>query len=161
MLARTTLVDLRNAIEAIAREVLNERGGEASNEEILNRLKERKAKEIEFLNDKLVNITLTKLLNDVGGRKRSKTMGRDDLDLFRDYPDVPQRIAIARGTKRDISTLTVSQAEIWIENHDIQREDRKRKAIKCMIEDCKYHQKSADETLAVILARMIKKGRMI
>ena len=161
MLARTTLVDLRNAIEAIASEVLDERGGEASNEEILSRLKERNAKEIEFLNDKLVNITLTKLLNDVGGRKRSKTARKDDIDLFRDYPDVPQTIAIARGKKRDISTLTVYQAELWVENHNTRREDRKRNDLKRLMKDCKDNQTSVDEALAVILARMIKKDRLI
>jgi hypothetical protein len=73
--------------------------GVVSNAEVLTRFKESNGADIAHLTPRLVDIALTKLLNDVSGRKkRSTTAG--GLDLFGEYHNIPQSVRFAKNVKK-------------------------------------------------------------
>ena len=156
---RITLIDLRNAIEGVKKQVMQEQGGEATNEQILTEVRTQNAKEIKYLEVELVNIALTRLLNDVINRKLTRAQIRDGTDLFNTYPGIPKSITLVKGRKKDIMKLTFPEFDLWSKAHDAVREDRNEK-FKRLVEDCRQYQQSDEDTLEIAMKRKLTKERL-
>ncbi len=157
MSEKITLSDLRNAIEDINKDVMRERGnGEASNVDVLSRVRAVKAKEIEQLTPQLVNIALTKLYNEVSNRKGPKALNDAGVDLFGNYRSIPKSITLIKGKKKDTSKVTFLEADLWIKARDTKADDKKNEEFKRLVEDCRPFKQSDDDSLEMAMKRKIE-----
>lgn len=157
MSEKVTLSDLRNAIEEINKDVMLERGnGEASNIDVLSRVKTSKSKEIEYLTSQLVNIALTKLYNEVSNRKGPKSLNDEGIDLFGNYRSIPQSITITKGKKKDTSRITFQEADLWIGSHDTKTNNKKNEEFKRLVDDCRPFKQSDNDSLEIAMKRKLE-----
>lgn len=147
-----TVIDLRNAIEKIYNRVLQERGGEATNEQILAEVRTRHVDDIRLLSAKLIDSTLTKLLNDVSRRRGARAINADGPDLFGAYPGILRTIALARGKKKDVAKTTFHELEMHVQARDKRSHDRN-KELRSLLEDCRDYVRSADDTIEILVRR--------
>lgn len=154
MAFKTTLGDLRNAIEEIYRDIMREAGnGEAPNEVVLERVRLDLADEIHELSSQLEKIALVKLLNEVSNRKSRSASGLALPDLFGDYGNIPKQVTISRRIKKSTAELTLSEASLWVDAHMKKRDDGRHLAFRKMLQDLESHQRSEEDTLATMLER--------
>ena len=154
MAAKATLSDLRNAIEAINREVMKEQGnGEASNATVLDRVMKTHAKEVELLTPQLVGIALTKLLNEVSSRKRPSANFPEGIDLFGAYRGIPKSVSIVRGKKKDTAKLKFAEVDLWLKTHSEKIRDPKYDDFRRLVEDCRPYKISEEDTLEMAMER--------
>lgn len=146
------LGDLRGAIEDINREVMAERGnGEALNSDVISRLKSQRSKLVNIFAPQLIDIALTKLLNEVC-RRNAASNGAQSY-LFEDYSKIPEKVTIEKGIKKQTSMLTLAEAEEWILNHSKRTVKSDNEDFQRLIDDCREHSKSMEETIEEILNR--------
>jgi hypothetical protein len=154
MAARATLSDLRNGIQEIYREVMREQSdGEASNATVLARVRAEKTKELAALAGELVNIALTKLLNEVSNRKGRLGNHPEGTDLFGEYR-VPRIITIIRGRKKDTAKLSFREAELYVKAHSERSASDRHAPLRRLLDACREYVQSEDDTLEVLIARM-------
>ena len=154
MANRFNLGDLRAAIEAVNRDVMEERGnGEAPNSIVLARLKRDRTPLIDHFSPQLIDIALTKLLNDVC-RKNAARSAYQQHDLFDGYRKIPASVTISRGVKKATEKLTVSEAESWLESHSNRVVNNGFDGFRDLVMECRKHTKSDDETIEQILKRV-------
>lgn len=110
------LGDLRAAIEDANGIVLNEHGdGIAPNDLVLSRLKRERASLVAAFAPQLIDIALTKLLNEVARRTRKAATLFFQDELFADYPKLPSLISVGRGLKKSPQNLTIREAKLIVE----------------------------------------------
>lgn len=160
MAIKTTLGDLRNGIQEIYRDVMREQaGGEASNAAILQRVRTEKAQELALLTPELVNISLIKLLNDVSSRRRGIATTSGEFDLFGEYR-IPRIVSIARGKKKDTAKLTLHEAQLYVKAHSDRSVGDRYESLRRLIEDCREHVESEEDTLGILIERKRKADRL-
>ncbi len=158
--SKTSLSALRAGIEQIYDELMRQQGnGEVSNAAVLARVREDKAQEISVLTEQLVDMALTKLLNDVSVRKGRGGRVLHGPDLFGIYQGIPKSVTIGRGRKKDTSQLTIGQAESWLEARLAKPEDNRFESFRRMVDECKPYQTLEDDTLATLLDRRVRVER--
>lgn len=150
------LGDLRAAIDDINREIVSEKGsGEVFNSDVLSRLKKNRNHLVDAYTPQLVDIALTKLLNEVSCRKAARNSNGMQSSLFEQYPGVKNRVAVAKGLKKDVGKFTPNELQEWKNNRSkkvVQDEDD---GIQKLIDDCKNISISDNETIESILKRKI------
>ena len=148
------LGDLRAAIEGINREVTSEReNGEASNLDVLARLKKTRPQLVEAFMPQLADIALIKLLNEVCRRKAAGSSLGGRFDLFESYPKVPESVTITKGIKKRTSKLTVEEAQDWLRKHSKRTVKNDNEDFRRLVEECIKHARSENETIEDILNR--------
>jgi hypothetical protein len=148
------MIELRNAIDRINKEVMRERGnGEASNREVLDRVRKQHDAEITALTQQLVHIALTKLYNDVSSRKGPKPLNNFGEDLFGNYHGIPQTITIKRGTKKATGKLTFEEVDLWLSPQKPKPEVKKNEALSQLVEDCRPYREQLTDTLEIAMER--------
>ncbi len=130
--------------------------GQASNAEVLERIKSAKSKEIKDLTPQLIDIALTKLYNDVSNRKGPKPLTNIGFDLFGGYHGVPKTISLSRGRKKDTSKATFLELDLWIKAHEARHNREKNIEFKRLVEDCRPFQESDDDTLEAAMKRKVE-----
>jgi hypothetical protein len=154
MARRQSLGDLRNVLEEIAREVMEgASNGEAPNSAILTRLKNQRPNLIKFFTPQLVDIALTKLLNEVSGRNRARLPSGYEFDLFGDYGKIPNSVTIGRGQKKDTAKLSIAEAKSWLRNHSNRTVQSDHAGFRRLVEECEKYVESDDETIEIALER--------
>ncbi|MGC6331763.1 hypothetical protein [Rhizorhabdus sp. FW153] len=154
MAAKSTLSELRNGIQDIYHEVMREQGnGEVSNAAVLSRVRVEQAEALSSLAPALVNIALTKLLNDVSSRKRGKSTSSPVADLFGEYR-VPGSVTLVRGKKKDTAKLTFREAELYVKARAEKSVSDRHEPWRQLLEVCRDHVKSEDDTLEILIARV-------
>jgi hypothetical protein len=153
---KPTLSDLRNGIEDIYRQMMREEeNGEAPNATVLSRVRTTMATELDFLTPQLLDIALTKLLNEVSyrrGSNRAKTAGSD---LFGDYR-IPSRVTIVRGSKKDTLKLSVREFKLYLEAHSKKAMSDRYEPYRLFLEDHLKFVNSDDDILEAIIQRKRK-----
>ncbi len=153
MATRHTLRDLRNSIQEIHRQAMLERSdGEAANAAILARVKAEKPELLLQLTPELVNIALTKLLNEVSTRKGQRTRSTAGPDLFGDYR-VPRSVSIVRGKKKDTAKLSVREAELYLQAHSEKSASDRHASLRLLLEECRQFMRSPEDTLETLFLR--------
>jgi len=155
MANRRNLGDLRAAIENINREVMDEGGnGEAPNAVVLARLKQERSPLIAHFSQQLIAMALTKLLNDVCRQTAGRSAYNKQRDLFDGYRKIPRSVTILRGLKKDTAKLSVSEAEHWLDCHSDRVVNKNYEGFRRLVEDCRAHARSSDETIEQVLKRI-------
>jgi hypothetical protein len=148
------LGDLRVAIEDANRQVLEELGdGVAPNDLVLTRLKQQRSTLIKAFAPQLIDMALTKLLNDVCRLKRSAGDADGHFDLFGGFGKIPKRVTIARGKKKDPAKLTIAEARQWLELHSERTAKAKDDDLKKVLRDCLIEAQSENETVSQVILR--------
>jgi hypothetical protein len=154
------LGDLRAAIDDINREVLSEKAtGEVLNSDVLARLKKTRSQLLDAFTPQLVNIALTKLLNEVCRGNAAKNTSGLQSALFAEYLRIPKRVTISKGLKKATEKLTLHEAKDWVENHSNRTVNTDNDGFEKLIDDCEKIAKSETETIEEILNRKIKKSQ--
>jgi hypothetical protein len=154
MLNQKALSELRDAINRINREVMREsETGEATNKEVLDRVKKLHENEISALTPDLIHIALTKLYNEVGNRKGPKPFNNQGVDLFGIYHGIPQTVTTSPGVKRATTKLTFVEADRWLNSQKPRPEVKRNEALSRMVEDCRPYMVSPDDTLEAAMER--------
>lgn len=149
------LGDLRVAIEDIVRSIAEQsRCGEAPNHEVLARLKSERRSLVTLFTPQLVDIALTKLLNDVCKRRVSPVRRGEEDDLFAGYGKIPKRVTITRGLKKDTANLSMSEARQWLERHSDRLVESDNEDFKKLIDRIEPYARSDDETISDVIQRM-------
>lgn len=157
MTKRITLSELRNVIDMINREVMDEQGnGEIANATVLSRVKKAHSQAVEFLTPQLLDIALTRLLNEVSNRKRGRNIAPGEIDLFGDYCGLKRQVSIGVGRKKDIANLSLQEAELWLKAHSAKARSTKHEEFKRLLDDCRPFITSDEDTLETAMRR--KKG---
>jgi hypothetical protein len=155
MAKRYNLGDLRSAVEDIVRSVTEQSEyGEASNDEVLARLKYERQSLVTFFTPQLVDIALTKLLNDACKKKMSSLGQGEGGDLFAGFGEIPKRVTIARGLKKDTANLSILEAKQWLERHSTRLVEQDNEDFKKLIERIEPHARSDNETISEVLHRI-------
>ncbi len=153
MVTRSTLSDLRDAIQLIYGDIMLERSdGEATNAAVLARLRAENADTLRQLTPDLVNIALTKLLNEVSNRKGQRGSSSEGVDLFGLYR-VPRTVTVARGKKKDVAKLCVREAELYLQAHSEKSSNDRHAPLRLLLEDCRKYIQSPDDTLETLFIR--------
>lgn len=159
MQKKTSLSDIRNALESINKAIMAERGdGEAPTAEALERCKKLHPKEIKELSGQLIDIALTKLNNEVSNRKGPKVLTNEGFDLFGGYHGIPKMITLIKGKKKDVVKATFQEADLWLKSHDRPENDEtvKNEEFKRLVADCLPYKMSEDDTLEIAMKRKIE-----
>lgn len=153
-----TLSDLRNAMESINMDIMRAGKWEASNEDVLERVKAEMENEIRHLAPQLIDIALVKLNNEVSNRKGPRALTTRGHNLFGDYDGIPKSVTIVKGKKKDLTKLTFPEADLWIKAHAIRIDLRKHEKFKKLVEDCRPYKKSDQDTLEMAMKRKDDQG---
>ena len=146
--------DLKGAIDGIYREVVAEQeSGEAPNTVVLTRLKHERKNLIDAFTPQLVDMALTKLLNDVCNRSAARSSSEQDADLFGDYPKVQAKLTVVRGLKKPIGKMTIAQVKQWLARHTKPSASDEYDDYHRLINDCEDFAQSDQETIEQALAR--------
>lgn len=150
MNAAYSLSFLRDGIFQIISSMRTEnKDGDISIDEAIKRIHARLGGDLEALQKPLIDITLRKLIHDVAGRKRLRPSIQGQSDLFGKYHGVPAMVTTEKGKKRDVTKLTQSDVEKWLERRA--REDTEAKQtdenFRRMFEDLKPYLQSPEDTL--------------
>ena len=149
------LGDLRAAIEDVVQSVAAEsKCGEAQNDQVLTRLKSDRQALISAFTPQLVDMALTKLLNDVCKKKVSPFDQAGGHDLFGEYGDIPKRVTIARGLKKDTANLSIAEARQWLKRHSNRLVESHHEDFRKLFDKIAPHARSDDETISDVLSRM-------
>ena len=153
------LGDLRAAIDDVTRSVAEEsKCGEAQNDRVLARLKSERQPLISAFTPQLVDMALTKLLNDVC-KKSASTVGHSgEVDLFGEYGKIPKRVTVARGLKKDTANLSISEARKWLEKRSNRPTETDHEDFQKLIDRVAPHALSDDETISDVLHRISQNG---
>jgi hypothetical protein len=156
MAAKTTLSDLRNRIQEIYREVTRTQGdGEAPNAAVLKVLWAENNEELRVLNRQLVNIALTKLLNDVSNRSGFGGASSSTPDLFSEF-GVPRFVTITRGKKKDIAKLSYRDALLYLKAHSEKAATDRHDPLRRLLDACGKYARSDDDTLETLVRRKME-----
>jgi hypothetical protein len=148
------LGDLRNALARISRDIAaNNDSGQVTNAEVLTVLKAEMPNEIAKVRDRLVDSTLTKMLNDVSGRKRQSFLLSDAPDLFGHVSSADRILTISKETKQQVRKMRIHELEAWVKNREMQAVRDKNKDLKELIIVARKYATSDDETLEVALSK--------
>lgn len=148
------LGDLRGAIEDIYREVISEQGnGEAPNAIVLARLKDQRKLLIKHFAPQLTEMALTKLLNEVCQRSAARNSVGSEGDLFEGFSKIPKNVTVARGLKKQTVKLSIAEADEWLSNHSKRPNTDIHDEFRRLIEECRKHVKSDQDTLEAALQR--------
>jgi hypothetical protein len=153
MTSRITLGDLRNDIQEIYREVMSERSdGEASNNAVLKRIHERKRAALAALAPELLNIALTKLLNDVSNRRGARSLSSGGSDLFGEFR-IPVNITISRGKKKNTAKMSFKEAEFYLNHHADKESKDRHDSLRRLVDACRQFVETPEDTLELLLER--------
>lgn len=148
------LGDIRAAIDDINEEIMSKRGdGEAPNSDVLTRLKETRPSLVTAFAPQLIDIALTKLLNEVCRRKAVRQSPGSQFDLFGIYSNIPKSVTISKGVKKSTEELTIPEAEDWLRSHSKRIIDSGSDDFQRLIDDCRGISTSETDTIAQILDR--------
>jgi hypothetical protein len=148
------LGDLRAAIADINREVMLEKGnGEAPNATVLSRLKEKRSTLVTHCSPQLIDMALTKVLNDVCRQRASRNLSNRQSDLFVGYGNVPSSITLERGLKKQIAKVSLSELEKYLINLSKQKTNEDHEDIRRLFDDCKKYADSDNELIEQLLER--------
>ena len=155
MASKHQIGDLRAAIEGIVRDVMEKSGnGEAANDVVLARLKSERKSLVTFFTPQLVDMALTKLLNE-GCQKRARIDAHSEQgDLFGGFGKIPLRVTIERGLKKDTANLSISEAKRWLESHSNRVVENDNGDFAKLVAECERVAESNDETIAEALNRL-------
>jgi hypothetical protein len=160
MAVRTTLSDLRNGIQGIYHDVMREQGHwEASNDTVLERVRAERAKELALLTPELVNMALTKLLNEVGNRRGRRGSSSEGIDLFGEYR-VPRIVTIIRGKKKDTAKLSFREAMLYVKAHSEKSVSDRLEPLRRLLDACREYVESDEDTLETLIGRMKKANQL-
>ena len=144
------LTDLRDDIDRVVLRLRRERAdGEVPISDAIRAVRQELADILTPLNDQLVDLTLRKLIHDVGGRKRRGAVLTSDVGLFGRYIGIPAMITIKRGVKRDTTKLTFGEADDWLrsrERSDADPRERNNK-FRRLVEDLRPFRRAETDTL--------------
>ena len=154
MARNSALGDLRAAIESIVRNIMEERGdGVAPNDLVLARLKKDRSTLVQACQSQLIDMALTKQLNNVSRTKRSIGNESDEFDLFSGMGSIPKSVTITRGKKKDPALMKVSEMKRWMKNHSIRATETSDEDLKQLFRLCIRDAQSDDETATQIIMR--------
>ncbi len=154
------LGDLRAAIEEVIRSIAEEsRCGQAANDQVLARLKSDRQSLVSFFTPQLVNIALTKLLNDVCKRRTSPVGQEEHDDLFSEYGKIPSIVTVTRGLKKDTANLRLFEARGWLEKHSSRLVENDHEDFRKLLDRIEPYARSENETILDILHRMKQSER--
>lgn len=154
------LGDLRAAIDDVIRSIAAEsKCGEAQNDQVLVRLKSERRSLVSAFTPQLVDMALTKLINDVC-KKTVLPFGRArEDDLFASFGKIPNRVTVTRGLKKETANLSMSEARRWLERHSKRLVKSDYQDFRKMFETIAPYARSDDETIADVLHRMEERQR--
>lgn len=144
------LTDLRDDIDRIVSRLRRERAdGEVPISAAIGTVRTELADSIAPLNDQLVDLTLRKLIHDVGGRKRPGAAPAPGVGLFGRYTGIPAMITIKRGVKRDTTKLTFGEADDWLHSRDRSDADPKDRdgKFRRLVEELRPFRRAETDTL--------------
>lgn len=144
------LTDLRDDIDAIVLDLRRERNdGEVPIDDAIARVRSKLAEKITEAADQLIDLTLRKLIHDVGGRKRLSLAIVGQTSLFGHYSGIPAMITTGRGKKRDTTKATFQEADGWLSARD--REDTdirsRNEKFREMVEELRPYMRAHTDTL--------------
>lgn len=155
------LTDLRNDIDAVITALRSERNdGEMPIDEGIARVRSELGSKISEAADQLIDLTLRKLIHDVGSRKRLSMSIRGQSSLFDHYSGFPVMITTSRGKKRDTTKATFLEVDKWFsarEKEDVETRTRNEK-FRDMVEELRPFMRSPDDTLEDAARRKLETG---
>jgi hypothetical protein len=147
---KVKLTDLRNDIDAVITALREGRNdGELPIDEGIARVRSELGDKILEAADQLIDLTLRKLIHDVGNRKRLSLSIVGQSSLFGHYSGVPVMITTSRGKKRDTTKATFLEVDKWFnarEKEDVETRTRNEN-FRAMVEELRLFMQSPDDTL--------------
>lgn len=154
MAKKLNLGDLHAAIESIYRDVMKEQGnGVVPNSIVLDRLTVERSALVQLYAPQLINMALTKLLNDVC-RKNATRATSHVHDLFDGYRKIPMNVTVGRGFKKATEKLTILEAQEYLDNHLNRTSKNDYLDFRHMVDECREHARSSSETIEDVLVRL-------
>lgn len=159
MAAAKKLTDFRNDIDEVLKSLRAEKAdGDVPVNEAIACIRERLKSSVDTLTEQLIDLTLRKLIHDVGNRKRLTNTAQGNAGLFSEYNGVPAMITTAKGRKKDTTKATFVEIDKWLvarshEQVSVRSEIEKTKA---MVEDLRRFMTSASDTLEDAAKRKVQ-----
>lgn len=152
---KNSLGDLRAAIEDTLKVVMQESGnGVAPNGVVIGRLKSERKQLLDLFSPQLIDIALTKLINEVC-QKRTRVEGNSEQgDLFGGFGKIPKRVTLERGLKKDTANLTLNEAREWLAKHDTRIVENANEDFEKLVSACERYSDTGDETIASLIKRL-------
>jgi hypothetical protein len=150
------LGDLRAAIDDTNQTVISENGiGEAHNTDVLRRLKSDRPDLLVVFTPQLVDIALTKLLNEVANRKNRRKLKGSQIDLFEGYSGIPGQLTITKGVKKPTEKCTLVELQDYLSSHSKRLADHGNEGLQKLFDECRKDAKSETETVEEIRNRQL------
>lgn len=145
------LGSLRDSLARISWQIAQgDRDGIATNPEILKRIRAECGDDIERLKDDLVDMALTKLLNEANGRKR-RAATDNGPDMF-GYVALPT-ISVGKESWKPVGNMSVRELSDLLRERDAKVTQDKNKLLRDILADCVQRNASEDDKVGAVLSR--------
>ncbi len=151
------LIALRNGIDDLINESFKKKSGRVlSTDDFLKEVRKRLGREIAAAECELLEIALKRLIDSVGRRKAGRQRTEGELDLFSEYPNIPQTLIVGDSKRKRIEEMSISEVEKYIVCHSPKAISERNEALKRMVNDLIPFRDSSEDTIEELVKKKNK-----
>lgn len=148
------LIALRDGIDDLLNELmLKSDNGVLSTEEVLKETKSRLKPLISVAQADLIDIALKRMIDNVGRRKAGRRGSIALVNLFGDYPSIPQMLVIGGSKRKSTAKTSIAELVNYLEAHSPRAVSERNEGLRRLVDDLVPYKHSDSDTIEDLVAR--------